>query len=215
MRTIKSLSGSLTFISRFHPTQFSLSLSADTISLQKKVPLGTDRLKRLDSSTSLFQRQTSLLTKKVTNFATKLVNPFANIKKKVDPPTPELSSVDSQVDLRVNMKRQCFLADEPMRPPRRTVTISSLKRARDDDDDDEPGPERRKVQVLSVNNEIRRPAGLFSYNEAAKPSGKILRNVRIDPTGTLFSLRSCSCSSTEQQAIQARRDDLVPHTFTR
>jgi hypothetical protein len=187
--------------------------------LQKKVPLGTDRLKRLDSSTSLFQRQTSLLTKKVTDFATKLVNPFANIKKKMDPPTPELTSmVDSQVDLRVNMKRQCFLVDEqdePMKPPRRTVTISSLKRARDDDDEEEEGPDRRKVQVLSVNNEIRRPAGLFSYNEAAKPSGKVLGKVRIYSTSTLSSLSSRSCSNIEQQAIQARRNDLVPDTFTR
>jgi len=139
MRTIKSLS--------------------DTISLQKKVVLGTDRLKRLDSSTSLFQRQTSLLTKKVSNLANRLVNPFVTIKKKIEPTT-----VDSQMDLRTSMKRQISLVNNDTTIiPRRTVTISPLKRAREDDDE-EP-KERRKVQVLSVNQDIRRPTGLFSYEE--------------------------------------------------
>ena len=156
---------------------FSIAFSfLDTISLQKKVPLGTDRLKRLDSSTSLFQRQTSFITKKVTTLANKLVNPFANLKKKMDSSTSDLTTVDSQVDLRLNMKRQCFLVqekEEVINPPRRTVTISSIKRAREDE---EPS-ERRKVQVLSVNNEIRRPTGLFSYDEEGetKQSGNACR----------------------------------------
>ncbi|CAF5138166.1 unnamed protein product, partial [Rotaria sp. Silwood1] len=105
MRTIKSLS--------------------DTISLQKKV-LGTDRLKRLDSSTSLFQRQTSLISKKMTNLANKFVNPFSIIKKKIEP-----STVDSQIDLRTNMKRQVSLVENKNDItiiPKRTVMISPLKR---------------------------------------------------------------------------------------
>ncbi|CAF5006706.1 unnamed protein product, partial [Rotaria sp. Silwood1] len=113
MRTIKSLS--------------------DTISLQKKV-LGTDRLKRLDSSTSLFQRQTSLISKKMTNLANKFVNPFLIIKKKIEP-----STVDSQIDLRTNMKRQVSLVENKNDItiiPKRTVMISPLKRTGDDEDDD-------------------------------------------------------------------------------
>ncbi|CAF3599184.1 unnamed protein product [Rotaria sp. Silwood1] len=133
-----------------------------TISLQKKV-LGTDRLKRLDSSTSLFQRQTSLISKKMTNLANKFVNPFSIIKKKIEP-----STVDSQIDLRTNMKRQVSLVENKNDItiiPKRTVMISPLKRTRDDDNDDDEPQERRKVEVLSVNNEIRRPTGLFSYEE--------------------------------------------------
>lgn len=148
-------------------------LCSDTISLQKKVPLGTDRLKRLDSSTSLFQRQTSFITKKVTTLANKLVNPFANLKKKMETSTSDLTLVDSQVDLRMSMKRQCLLVEEKtetVNPPRRTVTI---KRARDEE---EPS-ERRRVQVLSVNNEIRRPTGLFTYDEEgeSKQNGNVFR----------------------------------------
>ena len=148
-------------------------LCSDTISLQKKIPIGTDRLKRLDSSTSLFQRQTSFITKKVTTLANKLVNPFANLKKKMETSTSDLTSVDSQVDLRMSMKRQCLLVEEKtetVNPPRRTVTI---KRARDDE---EPS-ERRRVQVLSVNNEIRRPTGLFTYDEEgeSKQNGNAFR----------------------------------------
>ena len=141
----------------------------DTISLQKKVA-PTDRLKRLDSTTSLFQRQTSLLTRKVSTLATKLVNPFLTIKKKVES--------EDQVDLRMNMKRQISIE-----PTRRTVVVSPLKRTREEDDDDEeqeeeePKPiERRKVQMLSVNQEIRRPTGLFSYDEEPKRNGKSNKN---------------------------------------
>ncbi|CAF3661343.1 unnamed protein product [Rotaria socialis] len=142
LRTIKSLS--------------------DTISLQKKV-VGTDRLKRLDSSTSLFQRQTSLISKKVTNLANKLVNPFVIMKKKIEPST----SVDSAIDLRTNMKRQVSIIEnnnDMTITSQRTVTITPLKRTREEEDN-EP-KERRKVQLLSVNNEIRRPtSGLFAYDE--------------------------------------------------
>ncbi|CAF3749767.1 unnamed protein product [Rotaria sp. Silwood1] len=63
------------------------------------VVLGTDRLKRLDSSTSLFQRQTSFI-------------------------------IDSQIDLRTNMKRQVSLVknkNDITITPQRTVTISPLK----------------------------------------------------------------------------------------
>ncbi|CAF3667994.1 unnamed protein product [Rotaria sp. Silwood1] len=162
MRTIKSLS--------------------DTISLQKKV-LGTDRLKRLDSSTSLFQRQTSLISKKMTNLANKFVNPFLIIKKKIEP-----STVDSQIDLRTNMKRQVSLVENKNDItiiPKRTVMISPLKRTRDDDDDDDEPQERRKVEVLSVNNEIRRPTGLFSYEEEEEEEPKR----HVVPVQTLSSKR--------------------------
>jgi len=73
------------------------------------------------------------------------------------------------MDLRTSMKRQISLVNNDTTIiPRRTVTISPLKRAREDDDE-EP-KERRKVQVLSVNQDIRRPTGLFSYEEEeAKP----------------------------------------------
>jgi hypothetical protein len=139
--------------------------------------LGTDRLKRLDSSTSLFQRQTSLITKKVSNLATKLVNPFVTMKKKIEPTTT--TTVDSQIDLRTNMKRQISLVNNDSTIiPRRTVTISPLKRAREDDEEPK---ERRKVQVLSVNQDIRRPTGLFSYEEEeeeeeAKRNGKKIKH---------------------------------------
>ncbi len=146
----------------------------DTISLQKKVTVGNDRLKRLDSSTSLFQRQTSFITKKVTNLANKLVNPFAIMRKKPEPTTTTTDA--SHIDLRTNMKRQISVVESNDNnvtiQPRRTVMISPLKRAREDDDDDEP-QERRKVQMLSVNKEIRRPTGLFSYEEEEpKRNGK-------------------------------------------
>ncbi len=103
----------------------------------------------------------------MTNLANKLVNPFAAIRKKIEP-SSSITTVDSQIDLRSNMKRQVSLIDNKNDisiAPRRTVMISPLKRARDDDDDDDEPIERRKVQVLSVNNEIRRPTGLFSYKE--------------------------------------------------
>lgn len=168
MRTMKSLSGRS---SSFLHIQSHSRSSQDTISVQKKVVLGTDRLKRLDSSTSLFQRQTSLLTRKVSTLATKLVNPFVTIKKKIEqtPPPPTVTKVDSQIDLRRNMKRQISIVDTTD-APRRTVMISPLKRSRDDDEDDDQEEddepkERRRVQMLSVNQEIRRPTGLFSYEE--------------------------------------------------
>lgn len=147
----------------------------DTISLQKKVVLGADRLKRLDSSTSLFQRQTSLLTRKVSTLATKLVNPFVAMKKKIEPTTPT-ATVDHQVDLRTNMKRQISIVDVTD-APRRTVTISPLKRAREEEEEDEEPKERRRVQMLSVNQEIRRPTGLFSYEEEEEEEPK-----RSNPT---------------------------------
>jgi hypothetical protein len=109
----------------------------------------------------------------VTNLANKLVNPFAAIKKRIEPTT---TTVDSQMDLRTNMKRQVSIVENNniTITPRRTVMISPLKRTREDDDDDEP-QERRKVQMLSVNNEIRRPTGLFSYEEEeSKRTGKKL-----------------------------------------
>jgi hypothetical protein len=120
----------------------------------------------------LFQRQTSFITKKVTTLANKLVNPFAIMKKKTEPSS--ITTVDSQIDLRTNMKRQVSLVEktnDTTITSRRTVTISPLKRGRDDDDDDEP-QDRRKVQVLSVNNEIRRATGLFRYEEEPKHNGK-------------------------------------------
>ncbi len=128
-------------------------------------------MKRLDSSTSLFQRQTSLLTKKVSNLANKLVNPFVTIKKKIEQPlSTTTTTVDSQIDLRTNMKRQISVVDDDTTTMlRRTVTISPLKRAREDD---EELNERRKVQVLSVNQEIRRPTGLFSYEEEEEEEPK-------------------------------------------
>ncbi len=153
-------------------------------------------MKRLDSSTSLFQRQTSLLTRKVSTLANKLVNPFITIKKKIEPTT---TTVDSQVDLRTNMKRQVSvvnnLEDAPI-APRRMVTISPLKRSReeeedDDDDDNEQLIERRKVQILSVNQDIRRPTGLFSYQEEPKRNGKNIKpsNKSID---SFYYSSSCS-----------------------
>jgi hypothetical protein len=62
----------------------------------------------------------------VTNIANKLVNPFITIKKKIEP----ITTVDSQIDLRTNMKRQCSFVDntnDVTITPRRTVTISSIK----------------------------------------------------------------------------------------
>jgi hypothetical protein len=158
--------------------------------LQKKVVFGTDRLKRLDSSTSLFQRQTSLITKKVSNLATKLVNPFVAIKKKIEP----ITTVDSQIDLRRNMKRQISLVNnnnDTTIIPRRTVTISPLKRAREDDEE-EP-KDRRKVQILSVNQDIRRPTGLFSHEEEPKHNGKNL--LYISQINLVIRFSSCTCSN--------------------
>ncbi|CAF4483279.1 unnamed protein product, partial [Rotaria magnacalcarata] len=109
-----------------HGLRTTKSLS-NTISLQKKV-VGTDRLKRLDSSASLFQRQTSLISKKVTNLTNKLVNPFAIMKKKIEP------SVESEIDLRTNMKRQVSIIEnnnDITITSQRTVTITPLKRTRE------------------------------------------------------------------------------------
>jgi len=151
--------------------------------------LGTDRLKRLDSSTSLFQRQTSLITKKVSNLATKLVNPFVTMKKKIEPTTTTTTTVDSQIDLRTNMKRQISLVNNDSTIiPRRTVTISPLKRAREDDEEPK---ERRKVQILSINQDIRRPTGLFSHEEEPKHNGK---NVLLTfQTNFVIRFSSCTC----------------------
>ena len=97
------------------------------------------------------------------------MNPFAIIRKKVESVAPT-TTVDGQMDLRTNMKRQVSLVDEHNTTvtSRRTVMISPLKRTREDedadDDDDEP-VDRRRVQVLNVNQEIRRATGLFSYEE--------------------------------------------------
>ena len=100
----------------------------------------------------------------MTSLANKLVNPFAIIRKKVEPAV-SATTVDGQVDLRTNLKRQVSLVDEQNTTitSRRTVTISPLKRTREDEDDDddsnEEPVERRRVQVLNVNQEIRRPTG--------------------------------------------------------
>jgi hypothetical protein len=75
------------------------------------------------------------------------------------------------------MKRQISIVDnnnDSTIIPRRTVTISPLKRAREDDEDP---IERRKVQVLSVNQDIRRPTGLFSYEEEPKRNGEDLLHI--------------------------------------
>lgn len=141
---------------------------SDTISIQKKTPTGVDRLKRLDSTTSLFQRQTSFISKKVSTLATKFVNPFANLKKK-----NETNST----------QRQCFLVEEE-KPTNstigRTVTIMSNNKRTRENDDEQP-QEKRKVQILSVNNEIRRqPTGIFSYEEKSQ---------QIHPVQTLGSKR--------------------------
>lgn len=70
------------------------------------------------------------------------------------------------------MKRQISIVDDDNTiTPRRTVTISPLKRAREEDEEPK---ERRKVQVLSVNQDIRRPTGLFSYEEESQNNGKNL-----------------------------------------
>lgn len=106
---------------------------SDTISIQKKTPTGTDRLKRLDSTTSLFQRQTSFITRKVSTLATKLVHPFANLKRK-DESTSQ---------------RQCFLVEKVEEESNgRRVMLNTTK---------------RQVQVLSVNNEIRREPSLIQF----------------------------------------------------
>jgi hypothetical protein len=128
----------------------------------------------------------------VSNLANKLVNPFANMKKKLDSNTnDELTSSDSQVDLRHHLKRQCFLVnnnDDLNAMKHRTVLISPLKRTRDTDDDDEQR-EHRKVQVFNVNQEIRRPTGLFSYendddagndDDDEKPHGNTRKNVTYE-----------------------------------
>jgi len=83
------------------------------------------------------------------------------------------------------MKRQISIVDNDNDTTiisRRTVTISPLKRTREDDE--EPN-ECRKVQVLSVNQDIRRPTGIFSYEQEQEEELK--RNVV--PVQTLGSKR--------------------------
>lgn len=80
MRTLKTISGNphhLGFSLRF---DFSSRL-IDTISLQKKILVGTDRLKRLALTKSIFKRQTTLISKKVSNLTSKIINPFTKIKQ--------------------------------------------------------------------------------------------------------------------------------------
>jgi len=54
----------------------------DTISIQKKILMGHDRLKRLTLTKSMLKRQTSLVTKKLINLKDKFRNPFNKIKAK-------------------------------------------------------------------------------------------------------------------------------------
>ena len=170
MRSTQSLS------SKFYSLFIFLSQAVcqiDTISLQKKSALSADRLKRLESSELLFQRQTSLITKKMTSITSKLSNPFGIAKKKIVPTT----IVDSSIDSHANTKRQVTLVENnnnTTTKPRRTVTINPLKRTREDDDE---GEEHQNVQILSVNSQIRRPTGLFSYEEASKHNGKEKFNI--------------------------------------
>ena len=58
--------------------------------------------------------------------------------------------------------------------------------------------EHRKVQVLSVNQDIRRQIGLFSYDEEPKINGKhLLHNFVFIKNKTCLNdiFSSCTCSN--------------------
>ncbi len=128
------------------------SIWIDTISLQKKILVGTDRLKRLALSKSLFKRQTALITKKVSNITNKFINPFTKIKDNNHPITID--------DIKIT---SCQIMIENSIKP-----IQEIE-------------ERRKMQVLSLNNDIRR-----STDRVAHQNGEELKH-----TGTkLFFYRA-------------------------
>lgn len=119
-------------------------------------------MKRLDSSISLFQRQTSFITRKVTHLAQRIVNPFGTLKKTID---TSASDDTMSVDLRTTMKRKSSIIekdDHMNHPVRRTVTITPLKRTREDE---EPVQQKRTVQILSINNNIERVSTELSLCE--------------------------------------------------
>jgi len=94
------------------------------------------------------------------------------------------------------MKRQISIVDnnnDSTIIPRRTVTISPLKRAREDDEEPK---ERRKVQILSINQDIRRPTGLFSHEEEPEHNGKDLLHIFRANLVIIFS--SCTCPNIGQ-----------------
>jgi len=136
MRPLKSISGT-----KFEINSLFLIISIDTISLQKKILVGTDRLKRLALTKSLFKRQTSVITKKVSNLTNKLMNPFAKMKT-----SNARITID---DIKIT---SC-----------QTVIENHPKHIQDIE-------ERRKMQVLSLNNDIRRSTDLIS-NQEGKQTG--------------------------------------------
>ncbi|CAF0877615.1 unnamed protein product [Rotaria sordida] len=71
------------------------SLSS-TISLKKKITIGTDRLKRLTLSRSLFKRQSDLITKKISNITNKILNPLTKIKNKNDSILKQMQEIEEQ-----------------------------------------------------------------------------------------------------------------------
>jgi len=73
---------------------------SDTISLQKKIPTGTDRLKRLTTTKSIFKRPTAIFRKQINNLKNKFLNSFS--KMKISHETPILKTPRRSIKNRLN-----------------------------------------------------------------------------------------------------------------
>ncbi|CAF2925343.1 unnamed protein product [Rotaria sp. Silwood2] len=73
-----------------------IKLLSASISLKKKISVGTDHLKRLTLSRSLFTRQTALITKKISNINHKIRNPLRKIKNKNDLMLKRIQEIEEQ-----------------------------------------------------------------------------------------------------------------------
>lgn len=183
MRTIKSLSGTL----HFFTLRSSLSIRLDSISLQKKIITGTDRLKRLAITRSLLKRRTAVIRKQMSDLKNKLLNPFGKMKITLEP--------------------------IGMLPSRTAVSRSSKPKG---GSTEQIVQERGKLQILSLNNDLGRATDVVSHSDQAevtKQNGRalVVRSVLISRS---VSLSSSTSFYSRNEALQIGCSHYVRYTFT-
>ena len=192
MRTIKSLSGRV----RLFILLSSLSVRLESISLQKKIAAGTDRLKRLVITRSLLKRRTAAFRKQMSDLKNKLLNPFGKMKISLEP----RKMPDRPVIVRT--------------PPSRMVISRSIKPR--GGSAEQIGQERGKLQVLSLNSDLGRSIDVASHQDPAEVAKK---NGRIPFATSMFitavgSLSSAMHSFSGDETLQAGCSHHLRHTFT-
>ncbi|CAF3710999.1 unnamed protein product [Rotaria sp. Silwood1] len=83
------------------------SISSHGMRPIKKRTTGTDHLKRLNLSRSLFTRQTRSVTKKISNITHKIINPLIKIKNKKDQILKQIHEID-ELELNEHQQTQVF-----------------------------------------------------------------------------------------------------------